>query len=78
MLAMVVFADRAFAESLKHLQTEIQIRNANKPKVRAGSLPGHPDKQISRKTKVPPPVPELMPKGEGHCILPGGGSCDRR
>jgi hypothetical protein len=61
-LVVVVAADTASAETLKHLQTQL-----NKPnKVRAGSLPGHPDKDIRRPTlkihgfmpdrKPPPPV----------------------
>jgi hypothetical protein len=61
-LVVVVAAD-ASAETLEHLR--IQLIKPQ-PKVRAGSLPGHPDKDIARptvKTKVPPPAPDPRPSG---------------
>jgi hypothetical protein len=60
-LVVVTTADTAPAETLGHLRTQLV-----KPKVRAGSLPGHPDKDIRRPTvkihgymgnrKPPPPT----------------------
>ena len=64
-LVVVVAVDTASAETLKHLQTQL-----DKPKVRAGSLPGDPDKDIRRPTlkvhgfmpdrKPPPPHPAFI------------------
>jgi hypothetical protein len=48
MLAIVVAADTASAETLEHLRT--QLGNS---KVPAGSIPGHPDQNIAKK---PPPT----------------------
>jgi hypothetical protein len=58
-LVVVVAADTASAVTLKNLRTQL---NKPQPKVRAGSLPGHPNKNIERPTKVPAPAPELMPR----------------
>ena len=58
-LVVVVAADTASAETLKHLQTQL-----DKPKVRAGSLPGHPDKDIQRpklKIHLKPVEPDRKP-----------------
>jgi hypothetical protein len=55
MLAIVVAADTASAETLEHLRTQL-----SKSKVPAGSIPGHPDQNIAKKlppTPVPPPAP---------------------
>jgi hypothetical protein len=71
-LVVVVAADTTSAETLKHLQTQL-----NKPKkVRAGSLPGHPDKDIRRPTlkihglmperKPPPPVTTINKLPSDH------------
>jgi hypothetical protein len=58
-VVVVVGADTASAVTLKNLRTQL---NKPQPKVRAGSLPGHPNKNIERPTKVPAPAPELMPR----------------
>jgi hypothetical protein len=44
-LVVIVTADTVPAETLGHLRTQLV-----KPKVRTGSLPGHPDKDIRRPT----------------------------
>lgn len=68
-LVVVVAADTASAETLKHLQTQLNT------KVRAGSLPGHPDKDIRRptlkvhgimKNQPPPPNSVLIQLPSGH------------
>jgi hypothetical protein len=57
-LVVVVATDTASAETLKQLETQL-----NKPKkVRAGSLPGHPDKDIRRPTlKIHGFMPDRKP-----------------
>jgi hypothetical protein len=57
MLATVVAADTASAETLQHLRNDLKMRELDKPKVRAGSVPGHPDEMISTTPKKPPPPP---------------------
>jgi hypothetical protein len=69
MLAMVVAADTAFAESLRHIKTEIEIKKH--PKVRADSVPGHPDKIIFRTPQKPPPASTTGIKREPNPDEPG-------
>jgi hypothetical protein len=65
MLATVVAADAAFAVTLEQLRNDLKMRDLDKPKVRAGSLPGHPDKMLVPKSKStdvrkPPPAPAVI------------------
>jgi hypothetical protein len=71
-LVVIVAADTASAETLKHLQTQLNKQQ----KVRAGSLPGHPDQDIRRPTlkvrgfmrdrKPPPPNPTVTKLPSDH------------
>jgi hypothetical protein len=67
MLAIVVAADTASAETLEHLRN--QLGNS---KVPAGSIPGHPDQNIAKKpppTRVPPPA-QINSPGTGGKPVP--------
>jgi hypothetical protein len=55
MLAIVLAADTASAETLEHLRTGLA-----KPKVAAGSIPGHPNQRISTVPKKPPALPPVL------------------
>jgi hypothetical protein len=71
MLATIVAADTASAETLQHLRNDLKMREFNKPKVRAGSLPGHPNKMISTTPKRPPPAPTTRIVREPNPDEPG-------
>jgi hypothetical protein len=71
MLATFVAANTASAATIEQLQNYIKMRDLDKPKVRAGSLPGHPDKMISAKPKKPPPAPTVRIVREPNPDEPG-------